>query len=241
MVLRGEDERLSVRAEVTRGVGDVEVYWTLDGALNYQGLASDDVELLVGKHDDARLYAVDRAGQPAVVNLPRVVKLPPLELPEMVYGITAHLQRGVAQGWGIDDWYTWSMAAEAMDMIRDAGLQFVRFDLAWDSAQPDPGDLDDGVLVSYQRLFAMLDERGLVGMPIIYNGFTCLGQRMRTSQSYRPRLAARVLVNSCLRYVPGTGVGQARRFTVSRNPLLAGGQRAQPGLLLVGPRSKTLR
>ncbi len=163
ILLRPDDERLSVKAEVAGGVGAVEVYWVLDGRLNHQGLASDDVELLTGKHDDGRLYAVDGSGQISVTKLPRVVKLPPLELPEMVYGISAHLPRSY-------EWYTWGMAGEAMDLIRDAGLQLVRFGLNWNSVETAPGELHDGWLDRYQRLFDMLDERGLMAMPIIYNG-----------------------------------------------------------------------
>ena len=170
VVLRGEDRRLSVRAEVAGGVGEVSVWWMIDGRVNHAGLASDDVELLPGKHDEARLYAVDGARQPVVVKLPRVVKLPPLELPEMVYGVTAHLPRGVVRGWDVEQWYTWSAAEEAIDLIRDAGLQLLRFDLGWDVAQPAPGNIDNSLLDRYQRLFAMLDERGLMAMPIVYNG-----------------------------------------------------------------------
>ena len=90
ILLRPDDERLSVEAWVEGGVGDVSVYWFLDGWLNHQGAESDDVELLPGKHDNARLTAVDETGQVAVVQLPRVVKLPPLELPEMSYAVWTH-------------------------------------------------------------------------------------------------------------------------------------------------------
>ena len=38
VVLRGEDERLSVEAEVAGGVGEVSVWWVLDGRLNHWGL-----------------------------------------------------------------------------------------------------------------------------------------------------------------------------------------------------------
>ena len=240
ILLRSDDERLSVKAEVAGGVGGVEVYWLLDGQLNHRGLESDDVELLPGKHDDARLTAVDGLGQVVAVNLPRVVKLPPLELPEMVYGITAHLQRGVAQGWGVDDWYTWSMAAEAMDMIRDAGLQIVRFDLAWDSAQPTLGELDDSVLARYQRLFAMLDERGLMAMPIIYNGSPSWANGCVPPNPIVPGWQLECWSTPAYdEYLVQTWAGSPLQG--SRNPLLAGRQRAQSGLLLVGPRSKALR
>ena len=87
ILLRSDDERLSVKAEVAGGVGEVEVYWVLDGRLNHRGLASGDVELVPGKHDDARLYAVDQSGQVSTVRLPRLVKLPHVEIPEMAYGI----------------------------------------------------------------------------------------------------------------------------------------------------------
>ena len=96
IALRPDDERLSVEAWVEGGVGEIEVYWLLDGRLNHQGPASDDVELIPGKHDDARLTAVDETGQVVVVELPRVVKLPPLDLPEMSYGIWTHINREYA-------------------------------------------------------------------------------------------------------------------------------------------------
>ena len=87
VVLRGEDERLSVRAEVAGGLGDAEVYWVIDGRLNHAGKASHDVALNPGKHDKAIVLAADRNGQVAVQSLPRVVKLPKLELPsQFLYG-----------------------------------------------------------------------------------------------------------------------------------------------------------
>ena len=73
------------------GVGDVSVWWMIDGRANHAGLASDDVDLAPGAHDHGRLYAVDVTGQIAIVKLPRVVKLPPLELPVMHYGVLAHI------------------------------------------------------------------------------------------------------------------------------------------------------
>ena len=87
ILLRPDDERLSVEAWVAGGVGEIEVYWFLDGRLNHQGAESDDVELLPGKHDDARLFAADEMGQVISVGLPRVVKLPKADIPEMTYGI----------------------------------------------------------------------------------------------------------------------------------------------------------
>ena len=59
ILLRPDDERLSVKAEVAGGIGEVEVYWILDGRLNHQGLESDDVELLPRQ---ARPGSVVRSG-----------------------------------------------------------------------------------------------------------------------------------------------------------------------------------
>ena len=132
VVLRGEDQRLSVRAEVAGGVGQVEVYWLLDGRLNHQELASDDVELTPGKHDNARLHAVDATGQVASVELPRVVKLPRVEIPQMIYGV--------------NEWYLSSLIGDCpsrichqymsideielvVDSIASLGTTHVRFDL----------------------------------------------------------------------------------------------------------------
>ena len=171
ILLRSDDERLSVKAEVAGGVGEVEVYWLLDGRLNHRGLESGDVELLPGKHDDARLYAADGSGQPVVVKLPRVVKLPPLELPEMVYGVTAHLPRGsVLFAPDIERWYTWAMIDTALGMIAEAGLELVRFGLSWKWWERSPGQIDQGHTERYDRLFRTMAEHGLDAMPIIYNG-----------------------------------------------------------------------
>ena len=171
ILLRSDDERLSVKAEVAGGIGEIEVYWVLDGRLNHRGLASDDVELLVGKHDDARLSAVDRTGQAVVVTLPRVVKLPPLELPEMVYGVTAHLPRGsVLFAPDIERWYAWAVIDAALGMIAEAGLELVRFGLSWKWWERSPGQIDQGHTERYDRLFRTLTEHGLDAMPIIYNG-----------------------------------------------------------------------
>ena len=41
VVLRGDDKRLSVRAEVSGGRGDVAVWWMIDGRVNHEGLESD--------------------------------------------------------------------------------------------------------------------------------------------------------------------------------------------------------
>ena len=173
VVLRGEDERLSVKAEVAGGVGEVELYWVLDGRLNHQGLASDDVELTPGAHDGGRLFAVDNTGQVAVVELPRVVKLPPLDLPVMVYGIAAHLPRGnFLRDPGVDvhDGYTWGIVDAALEMIVEAGIELVRFDLSWKWSERSPGQLDHSLFEGYDRLLRTVAEYGLQVMPIIYNG-----------------------------------------------------------------------
>ena len=122
IVLRPDDERLSVKAEVAGGVGKIEVYWLLDGRLNHHGLASDDVELLPGKHDGPVLYAVDDSAQVVVVELPRVVRLPAYAPPErMQVGVTAfitpaHLHNHPHLYGDFGD------VERALDMIVDAGL-----------------------------------------------------------------------------------------------------------------------
>ena len=125
VVLRGEDERLSVEAWVAGGVGEVEVYWFLDGRLNHQGAESDDVELLPGKHNNARLFAADEMGQVISVELPRVVKLPPLDLPEMHYGTVYH--------YGKHFWNTDARpeATAEMKLMKEAGFTITMGDFSW--------------------------------------------------------------------------------------------------------------
>ena len=125
VVLRGEDERLSVRAEVAGGVGEVEVYWVLDGRLNHRGLESDDVDLTPGAHDHGRLFATDKTGQVAAVKLPRIVKLPPLEsqASKTRFGVAAHFNSGENYG-------SVAEVEEAARLIKDAGLSIVRKDLS---------------------------------------------------------------------------------------------------------------
>ena len=125
VVLRGEDERLSVEAWVAGGEGEIEAYWVLDGRVNHRGLASDDVELLPGKHDNARLFAVDESGRVAVARLPRVVKLPPLDrsATETRFGVVGHFNDG----------RNYSSIAEveaSAELIKAAGMSIVRKDLS---------------------------------------------------------------------------------------------------------------
>ena len=125
ILLRPDDERLSVKAWVAGGVGEIEVYWVLDGRLNHRGLASDDVELLPGKHDDARLYAVGEGGQVVFVELPRVVKLPKAEIPEMVYGINDYNILRAPYPWA-PFFSTSAEIAAAAKLIADLGLGWIR-------------------------------------------------------------------------------------------------------------------
>ena len=104
ILLRPDDERLSVKAEVAGGTDKIDVYWVLDGRLNHQGLASDEVELLPGKHDDARLYATDESSQVAVAELPRVVKLPQVDVSGMTYGINV-FELGMPPSWNQSNEY----------------------------------------------------------------------------------------------------------------------------------------
>ena len=158
ILLRPDDERLSVKAEVAGGTGEVEVYWLLDGRLNHRGLASDDVELLPGKHDDARLTAVDGSGQPVVVKLPRVVKLLPLELPEMSYAVWTDIS--VSSRYPGDD------AETAIRHIREGGFDIFHFDaLHFDIGDQSEGEyyehlthVIDVAQVHFEKLFILLYE-----------------------------------------------------------------------------------
>ena len=166
ILLRSDDERLSVRAEVAGGVGQVEVYWVLDGRLNHRGLASDDVQLLPGKHDDARLYATDGSGQAVTVELPRVVKLPPLELPEIVYGVNAWgLSKPVE--WDLPPWQ-YSNLEERTAVVRgisEIGFQFVRFPLHMGMLLHEPGPRWDNTHLDW--LIESMSDLGLQPLLIV--------------------------------------------------------------------------
>ena len=165
ILLRSDVERLSVKAEVAGGVGEVEVYWVLDGRLNHRGLASDDVELLSGKHDDARLFASDEIGQVVFVELPRVVKLPPFKLAEpMIYGVTAY-DFAWPRGYRGED--TIALAAEAISRL---GLTHARFHIdmwvmcGWNEANCVP---NQSILNDYDQMLDTLDAAGLTPLPLL--------------------------------------------------------------------------
>ena len=162
MVLRGEDERLSVRAEVVGRVGDVSVWWMVDGRVNHVGLASDDVELVPGAHDHGRLYAVDGSEQVAVVGLPRVVRLPKLELPEMVYGVAFG---GVYGRWPPIDW----QHEEELDWMMEAGLMISRWDLGWNGIEWLQGQIDDYQLGLRDLWLERFAAGGMAALPIVAN------------------------------------------------------------------------
>ena len=118
------------------------MYWILDGRLNHQGLESDDVELLPGKHDDAMLYAVGGSGQVVAESLPRVVKLPQVEIPEMVYGVNAW-----SLSWKVE-WQTeqntsrywkWSRLFKPCQTF---GFEFVRVSVWGCSTNRDPPNVE---------------------------------------------------------------------------------------------------
>ena len=166
ILLRSDDERLSVEAWVEGGVGEIEVYWALDGRLNHQGLKSDDVELLPGKHDNARLLAVDGRGQVAFAKLPRVVKLPQVEIPEMVYGVNA---------WGLTHPTEWvdsvwrytsqEERAAVVHAISDIGFQFVRVSVQTGMLLDGPGLSWNAAHIDW--LFDFMVNLGLEPLPII--------------------------------------------------------------------------
>ena len=162
VVLRGEDERLSVRAEVAGGVGEVEVWWMIDGRVNHAGLASDDVDLSPGAHDHGRLFAVDEAGQVVVVELPRVVRLPKLELPEMVYGVSF----GAVYGrWPRVDW----QQEEELEWMKEAGLTVSRWDLGWLWIESAPGRISEAALEERDLWLTRFADRGMQALPIVAN------------------------------------------------------------------------
>ena len=167
ILLRPDDERLSVKAEVAGGVGKIEVYWILDGRLNHQGLQSDDVELLPGKHDDARLTAVDGLGQAVVVRLPRVVKLPPFELAQpMSYGIVAY---DIIDGWGADGTYFTSQeeSVATAAAIARLGVTYVRFHMDMFVMWPGPSRAPRRHLIErYDQGLDIIRSAGLKPLPV---------------------------------------------------------------------------
>ena len=165
ILLRPDDERLSVEAWVEGGVGEIEAYWVLDGRLNHQGLASDDVELLPGKHDNARLYAVDEDGQVAFVELPRVVKLPQVEIPEMVYGVNAWSLSWPAAVWR-DQYTSREELVAVVQEISEVGLEFVRISIWMYMVLRTEGEFAEGIS-HYQWLFQTIRDAGLEPLPII--------------------------------------------------------------------------
>ena len=168
IVLRPDDERLSVKAEVAGGVGEIEVYWVLDGRLNHHGLASDDVELLPGKHDGPVLYAVDDSAQVVVVELPRVVRLPAYAPPErMQVGVTAFITPTHLRSFpGL--YSDFEGVERALDLMVTAGFDFVRFDMNCNWLLPSSsGKRMAWRIEGFDHLIEALDSRGLKAMPLV--------------------------------------------------------------------------
>ena len=165
VVLRGEDERLSVEAWVAGGEGEVEVYWSLDGRLNHQGAASDDVDLQPGGHDHGRLYAVDEAGQTIVQELPRVVRLPRLELPEMTYGLFTSLNEVGFTGTWVEQFVfnngNWGAVEQSLDLIADAGFKVVTIPFWWSSIERESNQYNPHWLETFDRIVEEASNRGL--------------------------------------------------------------------------------
>ena len=168
ILLRSDHERLSVEAEVAGGVGQVEVYWVLDGRLNHRGLTSDDVELLPGKHDDARLYATDESSQVAVAELPRVVKLPQVDVSGMTYGINV-FELGMPPSWNQSNKYYDSREEYTVTLrtIADLGIEYVRFvipmELVFRSSNLKPGyDIEH-----LDWTFSEIRDHGSKPLPVI--------------------------------------------------------------------------
>ena len=170
ILLRPDGERLSVKAEVAGGTDKIDVYWVLDGRLNHQGLASDDVELLPGKHDEAMLYSVDGSGQAVAVELPRVVKLPQVEIPEMVYGVN-DFWLGLPPSWNVDVGYydkreDYSVAIRA---IADLGIEYVRFVIPMEMVFRGPNLEPAWDIEHLDWTFLEIRGHGLKPLPVIGN------------------------------------------------------------------------
>ena len=162
VVLRGDDERLSVRAEIAGGVGDAQVWWMIDGRVNHAGLKSDDVDLTPGAHDYGRLFATDKTGQVAVVELPRIVKLPPLESPtrKTKFGIVAHFNYGENYGSAVE-------AEAAAKRIKDAGMSIVRTSPSTDLTESERLVEYSGVNVSFDKVLDIVRRHELSVLAIV--------------------------------------------------------------------------
>ena len=138
----------------------------IDGRLNHLGTASDDVDLLAGGHDHGRLYAVDGMGQAIVQALPRVVRLPPLDLPDMTYGVFTSLTEVASIGAHAENFVfnngNWPVVERALDLIADAGLQVVTIQMYWDGFERRGDDQYDAHQVAaFDRLVEEASSRGL--------------------------------------------------------------------------------
>ena len=160
VVLRGEDERLSVEAWVAGGSGEIEVYWVIDGRVNHRGVASEDVELRPGGHDHGMVFAVDKSGQVEAVRLPRVVKLPPLDISAIAgkFGIVAHfgfghLYRSVAE------------VEAAAALIEEAGFDIVRKNVS--TYLTESGRLVEYSAVSFDKTLDIVRRHDLQVLAII--------------------------------------------------------------------------
>ena len=177
VVLRGADQFLSVRAHVSGGIGETSIWWMIDGSPNHQGAASDHVDLTPGGHDHGLLYAADEAGQVVVVELPRIVRLPELQLPEVTYGVTAHV--GVPDHPGYRSQVELEAAAEA---IAAAGFSTVM--VAINLYEPlDPHD--DSIWTrpeTFRERLAPFTSRGLSVLLNVGN----LPVNLRHTTSYDP-------------------------------------------------------
>ena len=164
VVLRGEEHNLSVSARVDHARGDLHALWVVDGTVNHTGLESDEIVLIPGGHDRGMLYVYDDAGQLQVRELPRIVKLPDLDLPDMTYGVVAHIGRvPFLQEWLPDQTYAsnWEAVEKALDLIAEAGFSVVRASISWSLLEPTKGTHDSRVLSEYDRLVDEVYKRGL--------------------------------------------------------------------------------
>ena len=182
VVLRGEDERLSVEAWVAGGEGDVSVWWVIDGQISHVGLESDDVDLLPGGHDHGRLYATSATGEVEVVALPRVVKLPTLaslDLPDMRYGAVPYLTYvfgpRVPTGECIEGWLhlcayagNWNNVLSALDLIAAAGFEIIRLETLWGTFDHGPAGINEDALNRYVRIIEEAYSRGIQVLPQIW-------------------------------------------------------------------------
>jgi len=155
VVLRGPEHQFDPSCEVSGGVGEITASWDIDGDGTAESEEADPPPLALqpGEYNPVVTFT-DEAGQSLTVQLARIVKVGPPRYPDWRYGVHAHIVLGEGP-------YAAQSSAEIereLQLIEDAGIQFVKLDFKWDFLEPDAGQYD---FYNYDRLVQLVRERGL--------------------------------------------------------------------------------